>query len=187
MKDWRTMADLDAITTMAPFEIRPGARVLGIDGELGQVSRAVHNPDGGDLAGLMLHRSFPLDREIAIPIALVESAAGDLVRLRLTLDELDEYRDDDQITDAVLDLLWYRSDMPDGELHYVKIQTTDGIVDLSGNSRTEQGRQAIVTITRGMHGVLGVRDHIRSLEALSEAARPFEHVRTPEQHRVGSE
>ena len=33
----------------------------------------------------------------------------------------------------------------------------------------------------------GYRDRIRSLEALSEEARPFEHVRAPGQHRFGPE
>lgn len=180
------MADLDA-TTMAHLDIRPGARVIGIDGELGSVSRVVHDPDSGALAGLILRQRFPLQREIAIPITHVQAATDGLVSLRLTVDDLDEYHEDQQITDAVLDILWYRSDIPKDELRYLKVQTTDGIVELSGNSRSEQGRQAIVAIARGVPGVLGVRDEIRSLEALAEAARPFEHVRTPGQHRVGSE
>jgi hypothetical protein len=180
------MADLDA-TTLAQFDIRPGTPGVGIDGELGWVSRVVTDPDGGQPAGLILRQRFPLQREIALPITLVEHAAGDHVQMRLTIDELDEYREDDQITDAVLDVLWYRSEIPKDELRSLGVQTTDGIVELSGNSKTEQGRQAIVALARQVPGVLGVRDRIRSLEALAEAARPFEHVRTSSQHRVGSE
>ena len=180
------MADLDT-TTPAHLDIRPGTRVEGIDGDLGCVSRVVTDPDGGGLAGLILRQRFPLQRDIAIPIALVECADHDVVRVRLTIDDLDEYREDAQITDAILDVLWYRSDLPKDELRYLNVQTTDGIVELSGSSKTERGRQEIVALARQVPGVLGVRDRIRSLEALAEAARPFEHVRAPGEHRVGPE
>src|SRR3954451_7990542 len=102
------MTDLNA-TTMTQIDIRPGTRVEGIDGDLGWVSRVVNDPDGGGLASLILRQRFPLQRDIAIPIALVECADHDVVRVRLTVDDLDEYREDAQITDAILDLLWYRS------------------------------------------------------------------------------
>jgi hypothetical protein len=180
------MADLDPIITTTRFEIRPGARVLGIDEELGRVERVVVDADGSVL-GLIVRETLPLHRNVAIPSRLVHGAAPDLVLLRLSADDLNEYRTDEQITDAVMDILWYRSDIPERELRYVNIQTTDGIVDLSGYSSTERGRQVIVTTTRGVRCVLGVRDRICPLEVLAEAARSFKHVRTPDQHRVGSE
>jgi len=184
-KDRRLMEDSNA-RAEARFDICPGALVVGTDGELGRVERVVVGADAG-LLGLIVRESLPLHRDVVIPSSVVEGGAPDLVLLRLSAHDLDEYRDDDQITDAVRDVLWYRSDIPERELRYVNIQTTDGIVDLSGYSSTERGRQAIVRITRGVRSVLGVRDNIRSLEALSEAARPFEHVRAPGQHRVGPE
>jgi len=173
-------------TTETRFDIRPGALVVGTDGELGRVKRVVVDADG-NLLGLIVRESLPLHRDVAIPGSVVEGAAADVVPMRLSVDDLDEYRDDDQVTDAVRDVLWYRANIPERELRYMNIQTTDGIVDLSGNSSTERGRLAIVTIARGVRSVLGVRDRIRSLEALSEAARPFEHVRAAGQHRVGPE
>lgn len=179
------MEDLEA-RTHPRIDVHPGALVVGTDGELGRVERVVLGA-GGELLGLIVRESVPLHRDVVIPSSVVEGAAPDLVLLRLSADDLDEYRTDEQITDAVRDVLWYRSNIPERELRYVNIQTTDGIVDLSGYSVTERGREAIVTITRGVRSVLGVRDRIRSLEALSEAARPFEHVRAAGQHRVGLE
>jgi hypothetical protein len=190
MKDRRVMADVER-TAPTPGDIRPGALVMGVDGELGRelgrVSRVVVDPDGDQIVGLMLRESHSPHRDIAIPIALVEGVTDDLVRLGLTIDDLDEYRDDDQITDAILDTLWYRSDLPEDDVRDVKVRTVDGIVELSGYTGTEQARAAIESITRRVRGVLGVRDGVRSLEALADAARPFEHIRDPGEHRVGSE
>jgi hypothetical protein len=173
-------------STQTRFDIRPGALVVGTDGELGRVERAVVGDDG-NLLGLIVRESLPLHRAVVIPDEAIEGAAPDLVLLRLSADDLDEYRDDDQITDTIRDVLWYRSNIPERELRYVNIQTTDGIVHLSGNSSTERGRQLIEAATRGVRGVLGVHNRIRSFEALAEAARPFEHVRAPGEHRVGPE
>ena len=186
MKDERVMTDVERAAT-PPQDVRPGARVIGVDGELGQVSRVVVGPDGDQVVGLIVRESHPLRRQISIPIALVEGADSELVRLSLAVDDLDEYRDDDQLTDAVLDILWYRSDLTEDELRYLKVQTTDGIVDLSGYTGTERARAAVEAVARRVRGVLGVRDRARSLEALGDAARTFERLRAPDQRKVDSE
>ena len=172
-------------TAALPQDMRPGTRVLGVDGELGQVIRVVVDPEGDQVVGLIVRESHPPYRVIAIPIARVEGVGSDLVRLSLAVDDLDEYHDDDQITDAVLDILWYRSDLTEDELRYLKVQTTDGIVDLSGYTGTERARAAIETVTRRVKGVLGVRNRSRSLEALADAARTFERLRAPDQEQPG--
>ncbi len=189
------------------FEIGPAAPVLGTDCEVGRVDAVVMSPGTGEVTALVIRKGILDPRDIAIPIEAVEEAADDLVRVRLIewareiiddrvfldvgreqLERLPEYRPDEEITADVLDLLWYRSDLDADDLRYVEVRTTDGIAELSGLTRTERARAAIESLGRRVGGALGVRNQVKSFEALAEAATPWEHVRegpASSQHRIG--
>jgi osmotically-inducible protein OsmY len=83
-----------------------------------------------------------------------------------------EHRRDEEITADVTSLLWYRSAVDPADLRYVTVRTRDGVVELNGKTGTERSRIAIEALVRGLRGVLGVRNHLRTFEALSTAAAP---------------
>ena len=49
------------------------------------------------------------------------------------------------------------------------VRSRDGIVELSGMTRTERSRTAIEGLVRGVRGVLGVRNELGTFEALGAA------------------
>ena len=105
-----------------------------------------------------------------------------LVATRQRLESLPAYRADDEITDVVSSLLWNRSNMHQDDLRSVQVRTRDGIVHLSGETRTEQTRLAIEEQVRGVRGVLGVRNDLRTFEALGAAAQSFKQRHGPIDH-----
>ena len=113
-----------------------------------------------------------------------------LVATRQRLESLPAYRADDEITDVVSSLLWYRSNMHPDDLRSVQVRTRDGIVHLSGETRTEQTRLAIEEQVRGVRGVLGVRNDLENLRGARSCrpdAQPARWVdRSPPARRPGT-
>jgi len=162
--------------SMAPVEHRIEARrrVVRGDGEAGSFVLVIVDPTSDQVTHLVIRRGDLLDREAIVPMAWVRELTDDPIVLdvsRQQLESLPEYRADEEITDVVSSLLWYRSNMHPDDLRYVKVRTRDGIVHLSGKTRAEQSRMAIEEHVRGVSGVLGVRNEIRTFEALAVASQ----------------
>ncbi|HET8785862.1 MAG TPA: BON domain-containing protein, partial [Candidatus Limnocylindrales bacterium] len=90
---------------------------------------------------------------------------------RARLDSLPEYRPDDEVTRDVLDALWYGSTLGPAELQFVEVRTRDGVVELGGHTHTEWARKKIEEVARGVRGVIDVRNHLDTYEALEAAVR----------------
>jgi len=173
-------------------KLRPGQTVVNAEGEVGPLDLVLLDATTGQVSCLVIRRGGLLERDALVPPDLVSAVRGDQIFLDATreqLAQLPEYRPDDAITDAVQGILWYRSDLPKSEVHYVKVRTVNGIVELGGYSGTERGRMAIEALVREVTGVLGVRNDLRSFEELSEAEQVTEHRGNPAtgQQRVGPE
>jgi uncharacterized protein YrrD len=85
------------------FEIRPGALVVAGEDEVGRVERVVVRPGSGEVTGLVVRKGLLLRRDVVIPIEAVVDATEELVRLRLTSDELNalpEYREEEYVSPA---------------------------------------------------------------------------------------
>jgi sporulation protein YlmC with PRC-barrel domain len=70
------------------FEIRTGALVVATDGEVGRTDGIVVDPETGEVSGLIVRAVIQLGRDLLIPIEAVADATEDLVRPRLTREEL---------------------------------------------------------------------------------------------------
>jgi osmotically-inducible protein OsmY len=97
------------------------------------------------------------------PLAEQRSPTGQTERLP-------EDRRDDEINADVVNLLWYRSAVDQADLRYVKVRTHDGVVVLRGKTGTERSRRAIEALVEDVRGVRGVRNRLRTFEALSAAS-----------------
>ncbi|MCC6177282.1 MAG: BON domain-containing protein [Chloroflexi bacterium] len=173
------LADLhsrDSVRSPIPQErrIQAGQRVTCRDGEVGQLVLVFVDPQSDQVTHLVVRRGGLPGREVIVPIAWVREITDDPIVLEAgspALDQQPAYRPDDEITDAVSSLLWYRSDVHLADLRYVRARTRNGVVELGGKTRTEQSRLAIDGLVRGVRGVLGVRNELRTFEALSAAAQ----------------
>ena len=81
------MTDLNAAADTR-FEIRTGAFVVATDGEVGRIDGVVVSPETGAVEGLVVRAVPQLGRDLLIPIDAVADANEDLVRLRLTREDL---------------------------------------------------------------------------------------------------
>jgi hypothetical protein len=131
-------------------------------------------PSSHRMTQIVVSRDDSPGRNTMVPAAWALEVTDDPIVLDATrqrLDSLPEYRPDDAITDAISGLLWYRSDIRPSDLHHVRVRTRDGIVELSGMTRTEQSRMTIEGLVRGVSGVLGVHNELGTLEALGAASQ----------------
>jgi sporulation protein YlmC with PRC-barrel domain len=81
------MTDPDAKVDVR-FEIRTGAHVVATDGEVGRIDGVIVNPDTGAVDGLVVRAEVQVGHDLLIPIEAVEDAVEDLVKLRLTVNDL---------------------------------------------------------------------------------------------------
>jgi hypothetical protein len=81
------MTDQHAATDTR-FEIRTGALVVAMNGEVGRIDGVVVSPEAGTVEGLVIRAAVQLGRDLLMPIDAVADATEDLVRLRLTREEL---------------------------------------------------------------------------------------------------
>jgi uncharacterized protein YrrD len=182
---WLTAAQLNDLADIqarryarstAPDEhrIEAGRRVAFDDGEAGSLALVMVDPTSDQVTHLVVSRGHAFGREAIVPMAWVRALTDDPIVLDASeqqLESLPEYRADEEITDAVSSVLWYRSDVHPNDLRYVKVQTHDGIVRLGGMTRTERARMAIEEHVRGMRGVLGVWNELGTFDALGTAAQ----------------
>lgn len=81
------MTDRDAKAD-GRFEIRTGSLVVATDGEVGRVDGVVVSPDTGAVDGLVVRAALQFGHDLLVPVEAVEDAVEDLVRLRLTVEDL---------------------------------------------------------------------------------------------------
>ena len=70
------------------FEIRTRALVVAADGEVGRIDGVIVSPETGEVSGLVVRAVLQLGHDLLIPVEAVGDATEDLVRLRLTIDDL---------------------------------------------------------------------------------------------------
>jgi uncharacterized protein YrrD len=156
------------------WPLRAGQRVAATDGDVGDLDVVLVDPRTDRATGFVVRKGKLIVRDVIVPIDWVQSVARDRITLsvpRSRLDSLPEYRPDDEITRDVLDALWYRSELGPGDLQFVDVRTHDGIVELSGHTDTERTRTKIEEVARGVRGVIDVRNHLDTYEALEAAVR----------------
>ncbi len=169
---------LEATTTGQTTEItggqvlKAGQTVSCRDGDVGRLSLVLLDPATRRATHFVIRRGA-LRRDTIVPVDWIRTVTGDRVLLDVTreqIEQLPEYRSDDEITADVLDALWYSSGIDLSELCCVDISTHDGIVEIRGTTVTEAGRLAIEQVAAGVRGVLGVRNRARSMETLAAEA-----------------
>jgi uncharacterized protein YrrD len=151
-------------------QIRSGQRVICLDGEAGTVRLVLLDPASRRVTHFVVRRGRLNHRDIVVAIEWVSEITKEALYLDLKEDELDllpEYRPDEDIAADVLDKLWYGSELGPGELQLVSVRVHNGVVELSGHTRTEPARYAIESEARKVRGVLDVVNHIESLEELA--------------------
>jgi hypothetical protein len=166
----------DSARSTGGWPIEAGQRVVCRDGDVGPLVLVMVEPSTSRMTEIVVGRDDSPGIKSIVPVAWALDVTGDPIVLdasRQQLESLPEYRPDDAITDAVSSLLWYRSDIRPADLHHVRVRAHNGIVELSGMTRTAGSRMAIEGLVRGMSGVLGVHNEIRTFEALGAAAQAF--------------
>jgi uncharacterized protein YrrD len=181
----RSAASGQAEASAGGWPLRAGQRVAATDGNVGDLDVVLIDPRTNRATGFVVRKGRFVVRDVIVPIDWVQSVADDRITLsvpRARLDSLPEYRPDDEVTRDVLDALWYRSKLGPADLQFVDVRTHDGIVELSGHTHTERTRQTIEEVARGVRGVIDVRNHLDTYEALEAAVR--EAQRAARQARV---
>ena len=162
--------------------LRAGQRVFCRDGEVGKLDLVLIDPTTRRATHFVVRRGGPLGKDTVIPVEWASLMTRDEIFLdvgREELDKLPEYRDDDRIESDVLSALWDDTDLPPAELQFVEVRVRDGIVELRGNTLTEDARAKIEDAVRTVPGVLGVRNQLTSFERLAAelVARQEAHAR----------
>jgi uncharacterized protein YrrD len=170
----RTAASGQAEAIAGGWPLRAGQRVVATDGDVGSLDVVLIDPRTDRATGFVVRKGRLVVRDVIVPIDWVQSVAPDRITLsvdRARLDSLSEYRPDEEVTRDILDALWYRSTLGPADLQFVGVRTRDGIVELSGHTHTEGTRKRIEEVARGVRGVIDVRNHLDTYEALEAAVR----------------
>ncbi len=148
-------------------QIREGQRVVCSDGEFGRVNFVLVDKSTDRVTHLVVRHGGQFGRDLVIPVDWVREMSDE----RLVLDEkreqlegAPEYRPDEEISDAVLDTLWYHSNLDPSDLQGVGVRSRDGVLVLDGHTRTEEARQQIEAAASQVPGVLRVRNRIKAQE-----------------------
>lgn len=156
------------------WPLQAGQRVVATDGNVGDLDVVLIDPRTDRATGFVVRKGRFIVRDVIVPVDWVQSVSQDRITLsvpKARLDLLPEYRPDHELTRDVLDALWYRSGLGAAELQYVEVRTRGGVVELSGHTHTERARRKIEEVARAVRGVLDVRDHLDTYEALEAAVR----------------
>jgi uncharacterized protein YrrD len=170
----RSAASGQAEAIAGGWPLRAGQRVVATDGDVGDLDVVLIDPRTDRATGFVVRKGRLVVRDVIVPIDWVQSVAHDRITLSVPRDRLEslpEYRPDDEVTRDVLDALWYRSRLGPADLQFVDVRTRDGIVELSGHTHTERTRKEIEEVARGVRGVIDVRNHLDTYEALEAAVR----------------
>jgi uncharacterized protein YrrD len=166
--------------------LRAGQRVVCRDGEAGKLDLVLIDGKTGRATHFVVRRGLLFARDTIVPVSWVRDIDRDRIYLDLTRDELNrlpEYRPDFEITEDVLDKLWYgTNDLRPADLEWAWVETHDGIVYLEGHTESVETKRKIEEIARSVPGVLGVENHLDTFEDLREAARESNGSRRPDVH-----
>jgi uncharacterized protein YrrD len=158
--------------------LKSGQRVVCRDGELGVLDLVLIDPSSRRATHFVVRAGSALGHDVIVPVEWVREISRDRVYLdvgREQVEQLPEYRPDDEITADVFDALWYGSGIDPYDLQYVEARAHDGIVELTGITRNEEVRARIEEVARTVRGVLGVQNRLATFEGL--VRRPA--ARTP--------
>jgi sporulation protein YlmC with PRC-barrel domain len=154
--------------------LKAAQRVVCRGGDVGSVVLVLLDAATRRTTHLVVRPPDLLGRDRMVPLDWIREITDERIVLGSAHDQfeqLPEYRADEEITAAVVSQLWCRSDVDPGDLRHVTVRTRDGGVALGGKTGTNRSRTAIETRARGVRGVLGVRNRLRTFEALSMASR----------------
>jgi hypothetical protein len=70
------------------FEIRTGALAMARDGEVGRTDGVMVDLETGEVSGLVVRAVLQLGQNLLIPVEAIDDATEDLIRLRLTIEDL---------------------------------------------------------------------------------------------------
>jgi uncharacterized protein YrrD len=157
--------------------LRAGQRVMCRDGEVGRLVLVLLDELTRRVAYLVVERGRLLIRDTVVPVEWVADITRDQIYLdvrREQLDELPEYRPDEEITADVLDTLWYHADLTPADLQFVEVRMRGGVVELNGHTHSEEARAKIAAAAWRVRGVLGVRNNLDTFEAMEAAIRAAE-------------
>jgi hypothetical protein len=167
------------LTRLPAEQERPTAiaeRVVCRDGDIGRLALVFLDKATHRMTHLVVRRNGSAGQDTVVPAEWVREMTDDPIVIdidRRQVDRQPEYRPDLNITDAVSSVLWYRSDLHPSDVHHVTVRTRDGIVQLSGTTRTDRSRMAIDALIRDIGGVLGVNNQLKTFETLSAASDAF--------------
>jgi hypothetical protein len=170
----RSAASGQAEAIAGGWPLRAGQRIAATDGDVGDLDVVLIDPRTNRATGFVVRKGRLVVRDVIVPIDWVKLVAHDRITLsvpKARLDSLPEYRPDDEVTRDVLDALWYRSTLGPADLQFVDVRTRDGIIELSGHTHTEGTRKKIEEVAQGVRGVIDVRNHLDTYEALEAAVR----------------
>ena len=156
------------------WPLRSGQRVVATDGDAGTLDIVLIDPRTDRARGFVVRKGLLRVRDIIVPIEWVQSVDRDRISLsvpRSRLDELPEYRPDEEIRRDVLDALWYGGSLKPAEVQFVDVVVRDGIVELSGHTPTRLSRSTIEEVARRVRGVLDVENYLDTVEDLEAALR----------------
>lgn len=154
--------------------LRAGQKVVAADRAVGHLDVVLIDPRTDRATGFVVRKGTLLARDVIVPIELVQAVERDRIVLNASKDQVDrlpEYRPDDEITRDVVDALWYGSGLGPADVQFVDVHTRDGIVELTGHTHTEATKRRIGDVARRVRGVLDVRNHLDTFEALEAAVR----------------
>jgi uncharacterized protein YrrD len=165
--------------------LRAGQLVKAMDGDVGRLDLLLIEPLTHRVESLVVRQGRFIERDTIIPARWIREIHHDWILLsvpRARLEELPEYRPDDEIALDVLDRLWYDSpDLRPADLQYVEVHVRNGIVELTGHTHTEATRARIVEVARSVRGVRDVHDYLDTFESLAAAVREASARRPPSQ------
>jgi Mg2+/Co2+ transporter CorC/osmotically-inducible protein OsmY len=148
-----------------------GTRVSCSDGPAGRVTRLVLDRESGVVSHFVVRTASGLlpRKDVVVPMGWARSITSEEIELGARCDallELPEFREDDQITVAVLQRLGEDPRFQGLDRYTQKIEVYGGLVRLSGRVRTRALKQAAEELALTTAGVLSVDNRLIADEEL---------------------
>jgi hypothetical protein len=140
--------------------IERGTPVRNRCGTLGWIDHVLID-DGSDKVSHLVIRRGLLPYYPVLPVARVDLANGQTVRVAMTRDELDDlplYRR--RATRELEAELRHSLQADDDNWNQVKFSTKEGVVCLQGSVRDREARRRVIEIGRAVEGVIAVENEL---------------------------
>lgn len=141
--------------------IGKGTQVFGSAGTLGQVSAVLLQAKSRLVHSLVLRRGWPFTLELLLPFDRVQRLQGESILTGMDAGgwrALPIYKRDDEITRNVQYALYNYDPLPATDYYGIEVETSDGVVKLRGNVRFPATISELERVTKGLAGVLGVKN-----------------------------